>query len=252
MPSKVQQVRRSTRQGKQRTVYTDTGTVSAPTKSSVGGKEPSADEPPSKKTKHVVLDSSVPESTTSEKKKVVWENYSKKDLYYKWLKARNDATDLRKERNDLDKVRIDLKKELRELQKELKEADLVCGDKDELVNENCILKSELEDEKEKLSESKLNTKKLMEERKNLMATMKEKYDTMTSKTAYENVTTLGQLKIKFTECDLKLKAKTTEVKELQEKNRGLKKKLTKMQNLLMAKNKLDLQVASMEEKSQVR
>ena len=235
VPSKVQQVRRSARTGKPREIYTDAGATAAPIKSSGTSKNVNTMNTASstKKQKEISSNSvsekavgsngAVDTEEESGTKKLVWENYSKKDLYYKWLKARNDATDLRKERNDLDKVRIDLKKELRELQKELKEADLVCGDKDELVNENCILKSELEDEKEKLSESKLNTKKLMEERKNLMATMKEKYDTMTSKTAYENVTTLGQLKIKFTECDLKLKAKTTEVKELQEKNRGLRK-----------------------------
>ena len=31
------------------------------------------------------------------KKKLVWENYTKKDLYFHWVKARNDASDLRKE-----------------------------------------------------------------------------------------------------------------------------------------------------------
>ena len=61
-----------------------------------------------------------------------------------------------------------------------------------------------------------------------------------------------QLKVKFTECDLKLKAKTAEVKELQEKNRALKKKVSKLKDLVMGKKKSDLQVASMEEKSQVR
>ena len=76
-------------------------------KSSVAGKDPSANEPPAKKTKHVEIEPSAEEGSNPVKKnKVVWENYSKKDLYYKWLKARNDATDLRKERNELDQVRI--------------------------------------------------------------------------------------------------------------------------------------------------
>ena len=222
-------------------------------KSGEGGKDPSANEPPPKKSKQVEIQPSVEDgSNPTGKNKVIWENYSKKDLYYKWLKARNDATDLRKEKNELDQVRISLKKELRELQKELKEADVLGEDKDELENENSDLKSELEDEKEKLSESQQATKKLLDEKKTLMATIKDKYDTMVSKKTYENVTELGQLKVKFTECDLKLKAKTAEVKELQEKNRALKKKVSKLKDLVMGKKKSDLQVASMEEKSQVR
>ena len=55
----------------------------------------------------------------------MWENYSKKDLYYKWLNARNTATDLRKEKSDLENVRIGLNKEVRALKNELKEADVV-------------------------------------------------------------------------------------------------------------------------------
>ena len=40
--------------------------------------------------------------------------------------------------------------------------------------------------------------------------------------------------------------------ELMEKNRALKKKVTKLKEMVYAKKKSDLQVASMEEKSQVR
>ena len=40
----------------------------------------------------------------SKNKKPMWENYSKKDLYYKWLKARNCLTDLRKDKNNLEAI----------------------------------------------------------------------------------------------------------------------------------------------------
>ena len=75
---------------------------------------------------------------------------------------------------------------------------------------------------------------------------------MASKREYENITTLGKLQLKFRECKLKLNAKIAEVKELQEKNKNLKKKIAKLDDLTFAKNKSDMQVAAMEEKRQVR
>ena len=57
-----------------------------------------------------------------EKKKQVWENYSKKDLYFHWVKARNNATDLQKARNKLDNIRKEQAKALKEVKKELKAA----------------------------------------------------------------------------------------------------------------------------------
>ena len=49
-------------------------------------------------------DSSVWGNQKANKKKLIWDYYSKKELYYKWVKARNDATDLRKEKNKLEEV----------------------------------------------------------------------------------------------------------------------------------------------------
>ena len=60
------------------------------------------------------------------------------------------------------------------------------------------------------------------------------------------------MKVKFTECDLKLKAKIEEVKELKQKNSALKKKVNKLKEMVLPKSKSDLQVASMEGKNEVR
>ena len=188
----------------------------------------------------------------SRKKKLCWESYSKKDLYFHWVKARNDATDLRKAKNDLDAVRKKQAKEIRELKKELKEADSVYDGAVALEDQHAETKNELLMEKEKNSEMALEKKQLMDEKKSLMTSIKDKYDKMANKAEYDNVKALGQLKIKFTECDLKLKAKNSEVKELIEKNRALKKKVTKLKEMVFAMKKSDLQVASMEEKCQVR
>ena len=158
------------------------------------------------------------------KKKLCWESYSKKDLYFHWVKARNDATDLRKARNDLEALRKKQAKEIRELKKELKEADSVYDGAVELEDKHEATKNELLIEKEKNSEMAIEKKQLMDEKKSLMTSIKEKYDKMANKAEYDNVKALGQFKIKFTECDLKLKAKNTEVKELMEKNRALKKR----------------------------
>ena len=84
--------------------------------------------------------------------------------------------------------------------------------------------NELWEVKEKNSKMTSEKKKLMDEKKKLMSTMKEKYDAITSKADYDNVKVLGQLKVKFTECDLKLKAKIEEVKELKQKNTAMKRR----------------------------
>ena len=55
-----------------------------------------------------------------QQQKFVWDNYSKKDFYYKWVKARNDATDLRKEKNKLEEIWKSQARELKENVKELK------------------------------------------------------------------------------------------------------------------------------------
>ena len=125
MPSKVQEVRRSSRTGKQREIYTDDGATAAPIKSSVTSKNVTAAVSSTKKQKEAVSNSgsekavgnngAVDTEDESGTKKLVWENYSKNDLYYKWLNARNNATDLRKEKSDLEKVRIGLNKEVRAL-----------------------------------------------------------------------------------------------------------------------------------------
>ena len=51
---------------------------------------------------------------------------------------------------------------------------------------------------------------------------------------------------------MKLKAKIEEVKELKQKNSALKKKVNKLKEMVFSKTKSDLQVASMEEKNEVR
>ena len=95
MPSKVQQVRQSTHTVKQREIYIDAGATAAPMKSSVSSKKATAAVTCTQKQKEVA-EVSVSEKTVGSKtdvldqlelesgtKKLVLDNYSKKDLYYK-------------------------------------------------------------------------------------------------------------------------------------------------------------------------
>ena len=77
------------------------------------------------------------------------------------------------------------------------------------------------EEKRKHLKIQTERKKLQDEKKTLLSSMKEKYNKVTSKAEYDNIKALGDLEIELTECDLKIKAKNAEVKELQ--NRALKK-----------------------------
>ena len=103
------------------------------------------------------------------------------------MKARNDATDLRKARNDLEALRKKQAKEIRELKKELKEADSVYDGAVELEDKHEATKNELLIEKEKNSEMAIEKKQLMDEKKSLMTSIKEKYDKMANKAEYDNV-----------------------------------------------------------------
>ena len=262
VPSKVQEVRRSTRTGKPREIYTDGGATAAPIKCRGTSKKGSSivvsstKDPKEAEVKvsEKAVSNNGPVDTEEETgtKKLVWENYSKKDLYYKWLNARNAATDLRKEKSNLEKVRIGLSKEVRALENELKEADVAYDGAAALEDQIEHTENELLEEKEKNSKIASEKKKLMDEKKNLISTMKEKYEAITSKADYDNAKALGQWKVKFTECDLKLKAKIEEVKELKQKNSALKKKVNKLKEMVFSKTKSDLQVASMEGKNEVR
>ena len=90
VPSKVQEVRRSTRTGKPREIYTDGGATAAPIKCSRTSKKGSTPVSSTKDQKEVevrvpekaVIDNG-PVDTEEESgtEKLVWENYSKKDLY---------------------------------------------------------------------------------------------------------------------------------------------------------------------------
>ena len=119
---------------------------------------------------------------------------------------------MKKEKSDLEKVRIGLSKEVRALKNELKEADVVYDGAAALEDQIEHTENKLLEEKEKNSKIASEKKKLMDEKKNLMSTMKKKYEAITSKADYDNVKALGQLKVKFTKCDLKVKVKIEGVK----------------------------------------
>lgn len=184
------------------------------------------------------------------KKKLVWENYTKKDLYYHWVKARNDASDLRKDRNDLDGVRKEQVKEIRELKRALKAAETKKQGITQSKYET--LQKKLDDEKTKSQREKLEKKTVMENKDIMIKNIQDSYDNMTMKAELEKTASLQQFELKFAECQLKYESKVKEVKALQDRNKELDKKLVKYDNLLFQKSKADLQLKLMEDKCQLR
>ena len=180
MPSKVSNIRRSSRTHQQRQVYTDSGNAAHPIKAAERkGKWKHTERHVEVVEKVVLKEGPASESklvhtdSTSTNKKVVWENYSKKDLYYKWLKARNDATDLRKDKIDLDNIRKELTKELKELKQELKEADSFYKAGKTLERENDRLVCQLNDEKEKSKKAISTKNSLIQTKKEMMDSIKK-------------------------------------------------------------------------------
>ena len=185
------------------------------------------------------------EEQKSVKKKIVWDNYSKKDLYFKWLKARNDATDLRKEKNDLEEIRKSQAKEIKELIKELKGSQ-------SLYTKNDTLRRKLEDKTAKSQRDEFEKQALIESNEMMVNKLKNKYDALTNKANIETASALGKLELKFEECKLNLDAKEREVKSLTDDNKKLKRKIDKLEVLSFAKSKSDMQVQAMNEKIMIR
>ena len=178
-------------------------------------------------------------------KKIVWNNYSKKDLYFKWLKARNDATDLRKDKMKLEEVRKNQAKEIRDYVKQLKGAD-------SLTLKNDGFRKRLESETAKAQREKFENKALLDSKQIMLEKIKSKYEVMTTKAEIETTATLGKLELKFDEVKLQLDAKEREVKTLADENKKLKKKVDKLEDLAFSKSKTDLQLLSMNEKNMIR
>lgn len=199
-----------------------------------------------------VEEEEVEEELEVPKKKVVWENYTKKDLYYHWLKARNDATDLRKERNDLDAARKEQVKAFKELKKELKLAENQLGKQNAVHNKNGTLQKQLDEEKAKGQRNRLERQNLMENKEIMVKNIKESYENMTLKQELKSSAALQSFELKFAECNLKLKAKDTELKALADENKALKKKNEKFETLLFQKSKGDIEVHTMDSKNQLR
>ena len=189
-----------------------------------------------------------PESSSEESdkpKKVVWENYSKKDLYFKWVKARNDATDLRKDKNDLDEIRKQQAKEIKEYLKQLKGVQ-------SLHTKNDTLRRKLQDETGKAQREKLEAHSLLESNEIALEKIKTNYEVMTTKADIETAATLGKLDLQFSECKLKLDAKEKECALLTDENKRLKKRIDKLEDLTVVKTKSDMQVLAMNEKNLVK
>ena len=187
-----------------------------------------------------------------EKKKQVWENYSKKDLYFHWVKARNNATDLQKARNKLDNIRKEQAKALKEVKKELKAATNKFEKNGSVSTKNVTLQKQLDKEKAKLQRNQLEKQTLMENKEIMLKNIQESYDNMALKNELESSASLQSLQLKFQECHLKLESKINEAKVLADENKALKKKVEKFENLMFAKSKADMEVNTMDEKNQLR
>ena len=129
-------------------------------------------------------------------------NYSKLDLYDKWVHARNQATDRKKEVESIQKELKRTKKKITSLEKELGKGENLELKVYELQDQLKDASANLIQEKDKTVTLKKNSKSSTDCTNKMLTSMKATYDSMCSKKDFEYKSELCDLKLKFKETEL--------------------------------------------------
>ena len=176
-------------------------------------------------------------------------NYSKIELYDRWVKSRNDATDNKKQLVEVEKECRREKKEVEKLKKELIEK-FECIE--ELEDVNLEFKKEIKQLKSNSTSSKKNAKDGKVTQTAMIANMKSTYENLTSKNEFKHKTELCDLQFKYKELELEYKHKELQIARLTDENKELRKNNCSVNELKVASLKSEIQIRSMRDKSMVR
>ena len=176
-------------------------------------------------------------------------NYTKKELYDRWVQARTLASQYKQQVTETQKEIVKDKKELHKLYGELtNEREVVDGLQERV--EDLLL--ELKEEKEKKKGQNNESEKSQVSNTERIANMRATFQSLTTKKEYEHKTVLCELQLKYDELNLHLKSKEDEVMRLREEVKDYKKHSCNFQELKVASLKSEIQVSTMRDKNSVR
>ena len=172
-------------------------------------------------------------------------NYTKPDLYERWKKAGRELAESKGLCGELQKQLKTLNRRIAFLQKEVERTETlenkVSSLQDKLVAAN--------DKASTVSTSKTVSNAVI---KKLQDSMKATYDSLCSKKDFEHKSDLCELKLKFKETELKYKTIEDENKKLKDEIQNLKKTTTSINELKVASLKSEIQIRTMEDKSNLK
>ena len=172
-------------------------------------------------------------------------NYTKPDLYERWKKAGTELAESKGLCAELNKQLKTLNRRIAFLQKEVERTETlenkVSSLQDKLVAAN--------DKASTVSTSKTVSNAVI---KKLQDSMKATYDNLCSKKDFEHKSDLCELKLKFKETELKYKTIEDENKKLKDEIQNLKKTTTSINELKVASLKSEIQIRTMEDKSNLK
>ena len=171
-------------------------------------------------------------------------NYTRENLYDRWVKARTEASKYKETITDLQKEVFKDKKELEKVYIELnKEREAV----DDLKEKNDSF--ELENKEEKAKSKTEPSKKPSVSDTERITNMRATYNSLKMKTQYEHKTVLCELQFKYDELALHLNAVQEENDRLKDEVRYLKKDHTHIKELKVQSLKSEIQISTIRDKN---
>ena len=199
----------------------------------------------SEKDEEYVSEGELAEPVTSHPSK----NYTKIDLYHRWVRACNEATDNKK---DLLSVQKESRRDKKELEKLYKELEKEKSTVEKWENKYNNLLYWMEEEKEKNESTKKDGKQGKVSNSAIIANMKSTFDNLQAKKEYQHKTQVCDLQLKNKELQIDLNAKEQQIVRLEEEIKSLKKNECNVNELKVASLKSEIQIRSMRDKSLVR
>lgn len=176
-------------------------------------------------------------------------NYTKIDLYDRWVEARTEKVEYRNQVSELQKELFKDKKELEKLYRDLsKERELVEG----LKNKVDDLTHEVDESKEQKKKSEKTSEKKPVSDTERIQNMRATFQNLTEKKEYEYKNVLCELQLNYDQLKLHLANKEEEIVRLKEDVRYYKKDHCDLKELKVQTLKSEVQVTAMRDKSSIR
>ena len=172
-------------------------------------------------------------------------NYTKENLYERWVKARTEVSKYKETVTDLQKEVFKDKKELEKVYIELNKERETVDDLKEKIDS-----LELEKKEEKAKSKTEPSKKPQVSDTERITNMRATYNSLKMKTQYEHKTVLCELQFKYDELALHLNAVEEENHRLKEEVKYLKKDHTHIKELKVQSLKSEIQISTIRDKNE--